>query len=491
MPFNSYIFTLAFLPITVTGFFLLNQIKLYRIADVFLIAASLVFYSWYHKSYGFFLLLSVFVNYLIAKLIKTRIKNRRILLLFGLAINIGALFVLKYYNFFITSVNGAVGSSLRTLNLVLPIGISFYTFQQIAYIADTYKNPDMGGCSVLEYVKYATFFPYILEGPIAYHHEMIPQFRNEALRKPDYDNLSKGIWLFAIGMGKKVIIADTLGLLVDDSFSHIGNLGTIMALLVMLSYTMQIYFDFSGYCDMAAGVAKMFNIDLPLNFNSPYKALNISDFWKRWHMTLTRFFTKYVYIPLGGNRKGETRTYLNMLVVFLVSGLWHGANWTFVLWGAAHGMASLLTRALDRHTSILDTSKSQVKKFVLWIFTFIFVNLAWVMFRADTVADALAFYSQIFSGNLVYDRTAINEVVTTDGIVLISRYVPVLGKFIKNYTLLILMCAAVMLSTVFSNETCKIGKWKPKIWKSFTIVAIMVYCILSFSGISSFIYWKF
>lgn len=320
---------------------------------------------------------------------------------------------------------------------------------------------------------------------------MIPQFRQDALRKLNYDNLAKGLWLFAVGMGKKVILADALGLLVDDSFRHIGDLGSIKAFIVMLSYTLQIYFDFSGYCDMATGVAKLFNLELPLNFNSPYRALNISDFWKRWHMTLTRFFTKYVYIPLGGNRRGEARTYLNMLLVFLVSGLWHGANWTFILWGAAHGLASVLTRALDRRTSLLDVSNSPVKKAVLWAGTFLFVNLTWVMFRADTVADGMLFYRQLFSGRFTPVDAAFQQLPLTAGVKLIGSYLPVIGDIVIKQWLWLLLLGGLGLSVLMPNETAKIESWKPNMIKSAFAAIILVYCILSFSGVSSFLYWNF
>jgi D-alanyl-lipoteichoic acid acyltransferase DltB (MBOAT superfamily) len=205
----------------------------------------------------------------------------------------------------------------------------------------------------------------------------------------------------------------------------------------MLSYTLQIYFDFSGYCDMAAGIAKMFNIDLPLNFNSPYKALNISDFWKRWHMTLTRFFTKYVYIPLGGNRKGNIRTYVNMLIVFLVSGLWHGANWTFILWGAAHGFVSVLTRMTNKKKL---SDKTGFPKLISWLFTFLFVNLAWVMFRADSVSEAVLFYRQIFSLKMIQLDDEFMALALTDGIKVICKFIPIIGSVIlNNWLFLILM----------------------------------------------------
>lgn len=491
MPFHSYIFTLAFLPITVTVFFLLNHSKRYTAADLFLIVASLCFYGYYNYSYVLFLLVSVGINYCIAKMMQTGKHNPKLYLLAGLVFNIGVLFLLKYYNFFAYSIHAATGMSLHKLNLILPIGISFYTFQQIAYLVDTYKNPNIGRYSVLEYTKYVTFFPYMIQGPIAYHHEIIPQFQEEKLRKLDYDNLAKGLWLFAIGMGKKVLLADLFGVLVDDSFANISGMGSFKAFIVMLSYTLQIYFDFSGYCDMATGVAKMFNVNLPLNFNSPYKALTISDFWKRWHITLTRFFTKYVYIPLGGNRKGEARTYLNILIVFLVSGLWHGANWTFIFWGMAHGTVYLLTRALEKHTNLLDTTKTPIKKGVLWSLNFLFVNLAWVMFRADSLEQGLLFYKELCSLNFIWIDQSFKELVMTDAIRTITKFLPFIGGKIVAYWLWLLLLGSLLLAILVPNETKKIENWKPSLAKMFFVVIILIYCILSFSEVTSFLYWEF
>ena len=198
------------------------------------------------------------------------------------------------------------------------------------------------------YASFVTFFPQLIAGPIVTHDELIPQFIDEKKKRINWDNIAKGIYIFTIGMFKKVILADTFGNAVNWGFQNIAELDTSNALIVMLAYTMQIYFDFSGYCDMALGIGKMLNIELPLNFNSPYKALRITEFWDRWHITLTRFLTKYVYIPLGGNRRGRLRTYFNILIVFLISGIWHGANWTFILWGGVHGVFVILTRHFKR-----------------------------------------------------------------------------------------------------------------------------------------------
>ncbi len=244
-------------------------------------------------------------------------------------INLGILFFFKYFDFFLTNINKLFSQSFSYLNIILPLGISFYTFQQISYVADVYKG-NAQAYNFIDYALFVTFFPQLIAGPIALHTEMVPQFQNKKNYAINTDNLAEGIYDFSCGLAKKVLIADKLGQAVDAGFASIENLTTGTAWIVMLAYTLQIYLDFSGYCNMADGIAKMFNFTLPVNFNSPYRSKSIPEFWQRWHMTLGRFLRQYIYFPLGGNRKGKFRTYLNTLVVFLISGLWHGANWTFI-----------------------------------------------------------------------------------------------------------------------------------------------------------------
>ena len=224
------------------------------------------------------------------------------------------------------------------------MGISFFTFQQVSYLVDSYRTQETRDYGFIEYTLFVLFFPQLIAGPIVLHKEMIPQFRNEHNRIFNSENFSRGMYIFAIGLFKKVLIADTFSQAVAIGYNNVENLSSLEALLVSFSYTFQIYFDFSGYCDMAIGISSMFNINLPQNFNSPYKSTSIIDFWNRWHMSLTRFLREYVYFPLGGSRKGKVRTYVNVMIVFLVSGIWHGANWTFIVWGIMHGVAQCLNR---------------------------------------------------------------------------------------------------------------------------------------------------
>ena len=260
---------------------------------------------------------------------------KKAIFIIGLLSNIGILFYYKYMGFFIQNINVLFKTNFLITKLLLPLGISFFTFQQLSYVIDSYLGR-VKTYSFRQYVLFVTFFPQLIAGPIVLHDEIIPQFKNIDKKTFNWNNFSEGLMAFSFGMAKKVIIADSFGNVVNYGFANLAGLDSTNAIFTMLSYTIQIYFDFSGYCDMATGIAKMFNIDLPINFNSPYKALSITEFWKRWHITLTRFLRTYIYFPLGGNRKGQCRTYLNLFIVFLVSGLWHGANYTFIVWGILH-----------------------------------------------------------------------------------------------------------------------------------------------------------
>lgn len=307
--------------------------------------------------------------------------SRKSLLVFGIIINIALLGYFKYTDFFITNANHFFSVHIDLMHIVLPLGISFFTFTQIAYLVDAYRD-EVKEMDYLNYTLFVTFFPHLLAGPILHHKEMMPQFdaiRNKAI---NYKNISAGAYLFSIGLFKKIIIADTFAIWADSGFNIEENLTLMEGWITSLSYTFQLYFDFSGYTDMALGAALMFNIKLPYNFNSPYKALSIQDFWRRWHMTLSRFLRDYIYIPLGGNRHGELHTYANLFAVFLIGGLWHGASWMFVIWGALHGFAAIVHR-FWQFTGI------RIHRFAAWLITFNFINITWVFFRADEWNDAL------------------------------------------------------------------------------------------------------
>lgn len=491
MLFNSYIFVLFFLPLVLFGYFGINHFKKYTAAKVFLILASLFFYGYFNWWYLLIIVFSILFNYLFSCILLRERSGevlRKIIFAVALTLNIGSLFFFKYYDFFIGNINFIFKTDWPLLHILLPLGISFFTFQQLSYVIDSYRrDKKIAAYNFLDYALFVTYFPQLIAGPIVTHDEMVPQFADLSKKRFNADNFAAGLYGFAFGMGKKVIIADAFGLLVDMGFEDIPHLGAFNAVLVMLAYTLQIYFDFSGYCDMATGIGKMMNIDITMNFNSPYKAININDFWKRWHITLTRFFTRYVYIPLGGNRKGTVRTYINILIVFLVSGLWHGANWTFVLWGALHGVAQILTRILDKATGIYSKHDSKIVKLISWCFTFLFVNLAWVIFRADSVAQAGEFFGQFFN---FHDFTSGKRLLTsmyTGGFELLGQVIPKLSIIMP----IALFVFALLASTLMKNTNERINSFKPTAVKAVITSALLFWCIMSFAGVSSFLYWNF
>ncbi len=295
--------------------------------------------------------------------------------------NILLLCYFKYSDFFIENLNLILNNSISLINLALPLAISFFTFQQIAYLVDSYRG-ETTEYDFLNYSLFVTFFPQLIAGPIVHHKEMMPQFASKWNLIKNYKNIATGLFIFSIGLFKKVVIADTFAQWATTGFDKSPVLNFFEAWGTSLSYTFQLYFDFSGYTDMAIGAALLFNIKLPINFNSPYKALNIQDFWRRWHITLSRFMKDYIYIPLGGNRNGSLRVYANILATFIIGGLWHGAGWTFIFWGFLHGLA-LVIYSLWRKTGY------SIPKVFAWFMTFNFVNISWVFFRAEEWEHAL------------------------------------------------------------------------------------------------------
>lgn len=379
MTFNSYIFILLFLPLALLGYFGINKTGKYKLGMLWLIGMSCWFYGAFSIEYLLLFVATIGINQFGVCQMKKMVHGTGRKLVFGglLVLNIGLLLYCKYFDFFVENINKAFQTDYTLLNLALPVGISFYTFRQLSYVIDCYQEKTEP-YEALDYVAYALFFPMLIQGPIARHEEVVEQFQNAEKKKVCYENLSKGMYAFARGLAKKVLLADILSPIVDMVFSSPYAYDTTNTLIAMVCYTLQIYFDFSGYCDMAYGIGLMFNIELPINFNSPYKAVSISDFWNRWHMTLTKFFTKYVYIPLGGSRKGTVRTCLNVMIVFLVSGFWHGANWTFILWGALHGVLKVIERFIGKWLE-------KIPKVVRIGVTFALVTLAWSLFRAPTL----------------------------------------------------------------------------------------------------------
>ena len=395
MLFSSYQFIFIFLPLSWGIYFWLNSRKLTVAAKAWLIGASFVFYGWWNFIYVPLILASILVNYSIGTALTSarytttgggggakglmRVAPRT-LLMTGVTANLAVLGYYKYAGFFLSNLD-AMGLDVPIPNIALPLAISFFTFLQIAYLVDSYRGKAVE-YDLLNYMLFVMFFPHLIAGPIIHHAEMMPQFRmvqNMAVR---YRNVIIGLFIFSVGLFKKVVIADTLAEYVNIGFDQAPSLNFIEAWATSLGFTFQLYFDFSGYSDMAIGASLLFNIRLPINFNSPYKALDIQDFWRRWHITLSRFLRDYLYIPLGGNRIRPARTYLNIFVTFLLGGFWHGASWMFIIWGVLHGAALIIHRIWQGLGLRLPSS-------VAWLLTFTFVNVAWVFFRAKDMAAAM------------------------------------------------------------------------------------------------------
>jgi D-alanyl-lipoteichoic acid acyltransferase DltB (MBOAT superfamily) len=379
MLFHSYEFVLLFLPLTLIGFHLLAGVG-GRAQIAFLIGASIVFYAVWRLQDVWVLLSLMFVTYVVARGLE-RYPSRTLLAL-GIAINLGTLAYFKYIGFFGEVAGSIAGSGPIFAAVVLPLGISFFVFQKIAYLVDTYRGRTLPH-GFLDYALFVSFFPQLIAGPIVHQSEMLRQFRNRPGLGLQPENLAVGLTLFTFGLFKKIVLADHFAAYADPGFEAAaqGPIDATLAWTATLAYTFQLYFDFSAYTDMAIGLGKMFGIRLPINFNSPYKARSITEFWNRWHITLSRFLRDYLYIPLGGNRFGHTRRYANLLITMLLGGLWHGASWTFVAWGALHGTYLCINHAWRRYGFPLPG-------FVAWLVTFLVVTVAWVLFRAPDFATA-------------------------------------------------------------------------------------------------------
>ena len=489
MLFNSYTFILLFLPLAAAGYFLLHRYVSAKWAFLFLLAASLGFMSLWNLHFSLVLLASVVINFLcgtsLSRVAQKGGKNKRIIFVLAIVFNILYLGFFKYSNFFVENINAVFATEMPRLSLLLPLGISFYTFMQIAWLTDIYRR---GGYryDFLNYCLYVTFFPYVISGPIAYHSEIIPQFKSGNVGIFNLANVCRGLFIFSMGLFKKAAIADALAVIADGGFAATGNLTFTEAWLTSLSYTMQLYFDFSGYTDMAIGVALIFNIELPANFNSPYKSLDIREFWRRWHITLSRFLRDYIYIPLGGNRAGEVRLYVNLMLTFLIGGLWHGAAWTFVFWGFLHGAALCLHR-LWMKTGI------SLPKIPAWFITFNFINAAWVFFRASSIGDAFRILKSMagLNGVLVSPNlagSAFWQKMTTLGVQFghWRAHLPEVEPM--EYFLCILLIPVVLF---LKNSNYYLGQFVPT-WKNATWTALMLTLgLLLLNRTSSFLYFNF
>jgi alginate O-acetyltransferase complex protein AlgI len=387
MLFNSYPFIFLFLPITLFGYFAFGRLG--NLAPVIWLAlASLAFYSFSNWQFVALLLASIAFNYGIGYLLIERSlapASRFAVLTVGVAGDLIVLGIFKYAGFLAANLNALFSTGI-TLHVLLPVGISFYTFTQIAFLVDAYRG-NVARYALPHYALFVTYFPHLIAGPILHHKDMIPQFERAETKRPDAHLILCGLMIFAIGLFKKTGLADGIQPLVATAFGS-GNPSFDQAWIGALAYTFQLYFDFSGYCDMAIGISLMFGIFLPLNFNSPYKATSIVDFWRRWHMTLSQFLRDYLYIPLGGNRHGRILRYVNLMITMLLGGLWHGAAWTFVMWGALHGFYLCINHAWSNYGPSASPRLAPLAKLASFILTFLAVVVAWVFFRADSMAQA-------------------------------------------------------------------------------------------------------
>ncbi len=398
MLFNSYEFIVLFLPLTLAGFFLSSRLLGREPAIIWLVLASLFFYGWWNPIYLVLIVLSMMVNFalgtFLGMLVNRSLFRRRLVLSLGVLVNLGLLGYFKYANFFVENLNALADTDYNLGVIVLPLAISFFTFQQIAYLADAYQGVT-SEYKFSHYALFVTFFPQLIAGPIVHHKEMLPQFMKDETLSPRWSNVAIGVTIFSIGLFKKAVLADGVAQYATPVFSRalIGeDLTFFEAWGGALSYTFQLYFDFSGYSDMAIGAARLFGIILPLNFFSPYKSTSIVEFWRRWHMTLSRFLRDYVYIPLGGSRYGSKRRYVNLMTTMLLGGLWHGAGWTFVAWGALHGFYLVINHAWNwfcHRIGFTHQRDTALWKAVAWVMTFVSVVVGWVFFRAESFDAAL------------------------------------------------------------------------------------------------------
>lgn len=455
MRFNSFPYIFLFLPVSVIVYFSLNKFS-EKAGKYWLVIISLIFYSFGTLNYLPLLLLSILANFAVSIAIR-KVHSRdhliksspKLLLTIGIVFNIGILAFFKYADFFIANINQTTGLSITFLRLAIPLAISFYTFQQITYLVDTYRK-EIKETNFLDYCIFVTFFPKVLMGPITRYNEIIPQFELEKQKNVDYQNMSLGLYIFFIGLCKRVVIADTFGLYADLGYANTQSLSLAEAWITSLCYTFQIYFDFSGYTDMAIGAAYFFNIKLPFNFDSPYLSVNIQDFWRRWHMTLSRFLRDYIYIPLGGNRKGEISTYINIMITFLIGGLWHGAGWTFVIWGGIHGAALCIQR-------IWQKLNIKVPKLIAIFITFNIVNIAWVFFRAKSLQEAI---------NVLRAMVGLNSLKS------LSAFQSPQG--FNNATALVIGVISIVLIFAFKNSNAIPQSIKPSMRMIITTTALIV-----------------
>ncbi len=497
MQFNSLYFLLFFLPSVLAGYYGLAGRGHRESADWLLILASLLFYGctnlWYVPMLGLLLAL----NWGIARQLqgcrrKGTEEKAGGWMTAGIILNVGFLGIFKYTNFFLENLNVLLRQDWPLVHLILPLGISFIIFSQISFLVDVRRGTvpgtrrEEGGeeISLREYLLYSVFFPKLTQGPIASMREFLPELRKEKRGAFSAQEMSCAVQMFTCGLFKKVVLADPLGSMVSQYYSQFSYRSNVDSLLVMLAYTFQIYLDFSGYSDMAIGLAEMLGIRLQPNFNSPYKACSVTDFWRRWHMSLTAFLREYVYFPLGGSRRGRLRTYRNILLVYLVSGLWHGANWTFVLWGLFHGLAQVLERLLGKFYE-------RVWRPIRWTITFAVVNILWMLFRSDSVAEFQRFWWHLRVDKSWYYSADLASCLHITGVraVLSLLRLPSSDGAVGAVSAAVFLGGCLLLCLAAPNNQKRRYRTTPVTLA--VSAGMLLWCLLSMSGVSSFIYNDF
>jgi alginate O-acetyltransferase complex protein AlgI len=518
MLFNSYVFLFIFLPIVLIGFYTLINYSCNRAVVIWLVISSLFFYGWWNLTYLPIILISVSFNYHLSRFLTHCRGHSYLILAIGIFLNLSLLCYFKYANFLVDNINRVISEDISLAAIMLPLAISFFTFQQIAYLVDCSRE-NVRKHSFSDYFLFVTFFPQLIAGPIAHHSNLLRQI-TEKFNRVDKTLIPVGITVFLIGLFKKTTIADSLAYYVDPVFLAVDGGHTpsfFEAWGAALAYSFQLYFDFSGYSDMAIGLGYLFGLTLPLNFYSPYKAVSIIDFWRRWHVTLSRFLRDYLYIPLGGNRVGPLRRYMNLSVVMLLGGLWHGASWNFVLWGSLHGVFLMINHAWKAALDVVFGERRRniplcIKRiFVLTggALTFSCVTVAWVIFRADDMSSAYRFFEGMIGLNGAYLDIRLASILSPlNGFVNFDGYG--IGSLSSVWVFIWIFFAALIV-WFFPNvqdftghvrdrvveEPYKKGVrifikiWRPSFAWATVMALIAAISIFSLSRVSEFLYFQF
>jgi D-alanyl-lipoteichoic acid acyltransferase DltB (MBOAT superfamily) len=507
MLFNSFSFILVFLPLSLVGYFLCARVSR-TLAYAYLTAASFAFYAAWSFNYGILLVAQLTANFYVGRSLtrwrESRPEVAKPLLIIAVTLNLALLGYFKYVNFFLETFSGLLGTNFTALHIILPLAISFHTFQQIAYLVDEYRG-NVPRYSYLEYILFVLFYPQLIAGPIVYHWQMISEFKNSRMRF-DAGDFSAGLAFFVIGLAKKVLIADQLSVLADPVFD--GALSVqpdlVGSWIALLAFSLGLYFDFSGYSDMAVGLARMFGIRLPYNFNSPYQSTSIIEFWKRWHMTLSNWLRDYLYISLGGNRKGPVRRYGNLMITMLLGGLWHGASWNFIIWGGLQG-AYLITNHAWR-SAVGDRWKGRHRFILLsWALTMVTVMIAWVFFRSPTLGHAVAVLSGLVGGGgLVgeYGHSFLDlpPYFYDAGIV---KQISLLHSFALTQSHILLLIAAGVMVCILPNSqdivdgarAPKVGRfvlsWRPNPAWAAGLAVLALFAMTRLTVVREFAYFQF